>query len=47
MQKNWLGENLPKKQKLGRFLSTHTGESVIPLFMYWECFYSSVYCTGD
>ena len=40
-------ENWPKKQRLGDFLSTYTGESIIPLYTYWGFFNSLVYYTGD
>ena len=34
----WLSEDWSKKQKLGCFLSTYTGEFIIPLYMYWGFF---------
>ena len=41
----WLSENWPSKQKLGRFISTYTGESIIPLYVYRGLIYTGEsYC---
>jgi len=41
----WLSENWPSKQKLGRFISIYTGESVIPLYVYRGLIYTGEsYC---